>query len=84
MFVTHWTAADTHNEYGQHQYPRYRFFKACTDVFKADGRSVPIFSDKHLSWKYSWAEEMVRESKELGCKCSKLLQRIFAHSLRSS
>ena len=35
----------THNEFGQHQYPRHRFFKACTDVFKADGRSVPIFSD---------------------------------------
>eukprot|EP01050_Picozoa_sp_SAG11_P028030 SAG11_NODE_7336_length_1159_cov_1.040566_1_plen_295_part_01 len=47
----------TRNEFGQHQYPRYRFFKACTDVFKADGRSVPIFSDKHLSWKYAWAED---------------------------
>ena len=56
----------TQNEYGQHQYPRYRFFKACTDVFKADGRSVPIFNDKHLSWKYAWAEEMVQESKDLG------------------
>jgi hypothetical protein len=58
--------AYTHNEFGQHQYPRYRFFKACTNVFKADGRSVPVFSDKHLSWKFQWAEEMVRESKELG------------------
>ena len=25
---------------------RYELFKACTDVFAADGRSVPIFNDK--------------------------------------
>jgi hypothetical protein len=46
-------------------YPRYRFFKACTDCFKKVGRSVPIFSDKHLSWRFDWAQEMVALSKEL-------------------
>jgi len=34
-------------------------------VFRADGRSVPIFNDKHLSWKWSYAAEMVALSKEL-------------------
>ena len=53
------------NEHNQTMYPRYRFFKACTDCFKKVGRSVPIFSDKHLSWRFDWAQEMVALSKEL-------------------
>jgi len=53
------------NEYGQKKYPRYEFFKAVTDVFKEDGKSVPVFNDKHLSWKWDWAAEMVELSKEL-------------------
>jgi len=47
------------NELGQHQYPRYEFFKQVTDVFKADGRTAPVFNDKHLSWNWGWAKEMV-------------------------
>jgi hypothetical protein len=47
------------NEIGQKLYPRYEFFKQVVDVYKADGRSVPMFNDKHLSWKYAWAKEMV-------------------------
>ena len=53
------------SEYGQTKYPRYELFKAVTDVFRKDGRSVPVFNDKHLSWKWSWAREMVDLSKEL-------------------
>lgn len=53
------------NEIGQKKYPRYEFFKAITDVFRADGRAVPVFNDKHLSWKFDWAKEMVAISKEL-------------------
>ncbi len=53
------------NEFGQKQYPRYEFFKQITDVFRQDGRAVPVFNDKHLSWSFSRAKEMVALSKEL-------------------
>jgi len=53
------------NEFGQKQYPRYEFFKEVTDVFRADGRAAPVFNDKHLSWKWQWAKEMVEISREL-------------------
>src|SRR5262249_50399933 len=53
------------NEIGQKQYPRYQFFKQVTDVFRQDGRAVPVFNDKHLAWKFEWAKEMVEISKEL-------------------
>jgi len=53
------------SEFGQTQYPRYEFFKQVTDVFRASGRSVPVFNDKHLSWKWAWAREMVDLSQEL-------------------
>lgn len=54
------------NEIGQKQYPRYEFFKQVTEVFRQDGRVVPVFNDKHLSWNFDWAKEMVAISKELG------------------
>ena len=54
------------NEFGQTQYPRYELFKQITDVYRADGRSAPVFNDKHLSWKWDWAHEMVDLSEELG------------------
>ncbi|HEV3083814.1 MAG TPA: hypothetical protein VGY66_28795, partial [Gemmataceae bacterium] len=47
------------NELGQTQYPRYEFFKQVTEVFKKDGVIASVFNDKHLSWKWAWAEEMV-------------------------
>ncbi len=53
------------NEKGQHLYPRYEFYKQITDVFRQSGRSVPVFNDKHLSWKWDWAREMVQISREL-------------------
>jgi hypothetical protein len=53
------------NDIGQHLYPRYEFFKQATDVFRKEGRAVPIFNDKHLSWKWDWAKEMVETSREL-------------------
>ena len=53
------------NEFGQTKYPRYEFFKQVTDVFRKDGRAVPVFNDKHLSWKWEWAKEMVDLSREL-------------------
>lgn len=54
------------SDIGQTKYPRYEFFKEVTRVFREDGRTAPVFNDKHLSWNYKWAEEMVAESRELG------------------
>lgn len=53
------------NELGQKLYPRYEFFQEIVKVFRKDGRSVPVFNDKHLSWKWEWAKEMVDQSREL-------------------
>src|SRR5262245_24608180 len=47
------------NEFGQKQYPRYELFSQIVKVFKEDGRTTPVFNDKHLSWKFEWAKEMV-------------------------
>src|SRR5436309_1461564 len=54
------------NELGQVLYPRYQFFKQVVDVFKKDGRSVPVFNDKHLSWKWESAKEMVDTAHAMG------------------
>src|SRR5258707_14997240 len=51
------------NEFGQKKYPRYEFFKQVADVYKKDGRTAPVFNDKHLSWRFEWAKEMVEISK---------------------
>jgi hypothetical protein len=56
---------DPNNELGQKKYPRYEFFRQVTDVFRQDGRAVPVFNDKHLSWKWNWAKEMVEIAQEL-------------------
>ncbi|GDY23050.1 hypothetical protein LBMAG56_43970 [Verrucomicrobiota bacterium] len=53
------------NELGQRKYPRYEFFKQIAEVFRQDGRTTPVFNDKHLSWKWEWAQEMVAISREL-------------------
>ncbi len=53
------------NEYGQKKYPRYELFKQIVDVFREDGRAVPVFNDKHLSWNWDWAKQMVDWSREL-------------------
>lgn len=53
------------NEKGQTLYPRYDFFQQVVEVFRSSGRSVPVFCDKHLSWKWDWALEMVETSREL-------------------
>ena len=53
------------NEKGQVLYPRYEFFKECVAVFEAAGRAVPIYNDKHLSYSFEKAQEMVADAQRL-------------------
>jgi hypothetical protein len=53
------------NKKGQIQYPRFEFFQQVVDVFEKDGRAVPVFNDKHLSYSAEKARQMVAESKRL-------------------
>jgi hypothetical protein len=55
------------NELGQVEYPRKRMFDEYMKVIRRDGRGVPIFNDKHLSYRWEWCKEMVDTAKELGC-----------------
>jgi hypothetical protein len=54
------------NAKGQILYPRYEFFQQAVAVFEADGRSVPIFNDKHLSYSFDKASRMIAASQRLG------------------
>ena len=53
------------NEKGQVLYPRYEFFQQCVDVFEKDGRVVPVYNDKHLSYSFEKAQKMVAASKRM-------------------
>ena len=53
------------NDRGQHMYPRKRFFDEIATVFRQSGRSVPVFNDKHLSYRWDWAAEMMQVAHEL-------------------
>jgi hypothetical protein len=54
-----------HNQLGQILYPRYEFFKQCVEVFEKDGRAVPVYNDKHLSYSFEKAKWMVEASRRL-------------------
>jgi len=53
------------NELGQKEYPRKRFFDEIVPVFERSGRTVPVFNDKHLSYRWDWAKEMYDTSRRL-------------------
>ena len=53
------------NEKGQKLYPRRRLFEEIVKVFRASGRSVPVYNDKHFSFSWENAEWMHRQSREL-------------------
>ncbi len=53
------------NEKGQREYPRKRFFDEIVTVFRRSNRVVPVFNDKHLSFRWEWAKEMYDTAREL-------------------
>lgn len=46
------------NDLGQTEYPRKRLFDEIVAVMRRSNRFVPIFNDKHLSYRWDWAKEM--------------------------
>jgi len=52
------------NDRHQTMYPRKRFFDAIVKVMQQSQRYVPIFNDKHLSYRWDWAKEMYDTSRE--------------------
>jgi hypothetical protein len=54
------------NAKGQRLWPRYEMFKQIVAVYRTTGKSAPIFNDKHLSWRWDWAQEMVATAEALG------------------
>ena len=54
------------NEKEQHLYPRKYFFEQICAVIATSGRSIPVFSDKHLSYNWYDASWMVERAKALG------------------
>ncbi len=53
------------NDRGQKLYPRHELMGRIVDVFRSSGRSVPVFSDKHLSYSWPKARQMYDWSREL-------------------
>ena len=53
------------NERGQILYPRFEFFEQVVRVFDQDGRTAPVFNDKHLSYSGAKAAQMVEHSRRL-------------------
>jgi hypothetical protein len=53
------------NDKGQILYPRAEFFQQCVKVFEEDGRAVPVYNDKHLSYSFEKARVMVDASRRL-------------------
>lgn len=54
------------NDLGQREYPRKRFFDEIVAVMKRSNRFVPLFNDKHLSYRWDWAKEMYDTARQLG------------------
>lgn len=54
------------NDLGQKLYPRFELFSQILDVYETNGRGVPTFFDKHLSYSWTKAETMYRRAKKLG------------------
>jgi hypothetical protein len=53
------------NELGQTMYPRKKFFDQIVKVVERSGRPVPVFNDKHLSYRWDWAKQMYDDAQRL-------------------
>ena len=53
------------NEQQRQLYPRRHFFEQVCGVFATSGRSVPVFSDKHLSYNWANSRWMYDRAREL-------------------
>jgi hypothetical protein len=53
------------NDKGQILYPRLELMEQIAEVFRQTGRSVPVFNDKHLSYTFAKASQMLARAKEL-------------------
>ena len=49
----------------QHMYPRRRFFDEISASFRRTGSVVPVFNDKHLSYRWRDASHMVETAREM-------------------
>ena len=47
-----------YNELSQHMYPRKRFFDEAIAVMRRSDQYIPLFNDKHLSYRWDWSREM--------------------------
>jgi hypothetical protein len=54
------------NELGQRQYPRKEFFDQSVAVMQRSGRFVPLFNDKHLSYRWDWSKAMYDTARRHG------------------
>ena len=54
------------NKLGQLEYPRKRFFDEVVAVMERSKRFVPLFNDKHLSYRWEWAKRMYDTARRLG------------------
>jgi len=53
------------NERGKILLPNFDFFQQCAQVFETDGRSVPYFNHRQLSFSYIEAQSMVKTAERL-------------------
>jgi hypothetical protein len=53
------------NELGQHMYPRKEFFDQIVAVIERSQKPVPIFNDKHLSYRWDWSKAMYDDAQRL-------------------
>jgi hypothetical protein len=53
------------NALGQRMYPRKAFFDQIVRTMRRSQRFVPVFNDKHLSYRWDWSKEMYDEAREL-------------------
>ena len=55
-----------YNAKGQKLYPRHELFQQIVEVFRKSDRHAPVFCDKHLSYSWEKAKEMVALARQIG------------------